>query len=744
MAQSKPIAEIRDTSLADALSERYLTYALSTITSRSLPDLRDGLKPVHRRLLYAMRQLRLDPAGGFKKCARVVGDVIGKYHPHGDQAVYDALVRLAQDFAVRYPLVDGQGNFGNIDGDNPAAMRYTEARLTEVAQLLLQGIDENAVDFRTTYDGEEEEPLVLPAAFPNLLANGAQGIAVGMATSIPPHNVAELCDALRHLLKHPNASPETLMGFIPGPDFPTGGVLVEDSAAVKEAYSTGRGTFRVRAKWVLEKLKGGSWQIVVTEIPYQVPKAKLIEKIAELLQARKLTMLGDIRDESTTEVRLVLEPKSRTVEPDVLMESLYRQTDLESRFSLNMNVLVDGKSPRVVSLREVLTHFITHRREVLERRTTHRLERIARRLEVLEGYLAVYLNLDETIRIIRDKDEPKPVLMKRFSINENQANAILDMRLRSLRKLEEMEIRSEHKALTQERKELKELLASEDKKKQALADQFAEIKKQFGPTTALGRRRTEIGSAPAAIAVPVEAMIEREPITVLYSKMGWVRAVKGHLDSAGIADAKYKEGDSGRFAIPMQTTDKLLIFASNGRFYTIAGDKLPGGRGHGEPLRLMVDLGNDDDVIALFAQRPDQRLLVASSDGRGFIVKEEDVVAQTRTGKQVLNLGDKARAAACAAIPGQATHTAVIGDNRKLLVFPLSDLPEMARGRGVVMQRYQSGGLSDLKAFRLADGLSWQAGERTRTETDMRPWIGKRAAAGRLPPTGFPRTNKFS
>ena len=744
MAQSKPIAEIRDTSLADALSERYLTYALSTITSRSLPDLRDGLKPVHRRLLYAMRQLRLDPAGGFKKCARVVGDVIGKYHPHGDQAVYDALVRLAQDFAVRYPLVDGQGNFGNIDGDNPAAMRYTEARLTEVAQLLLQGIDENAVDFRTTYDGEEEEPLVLPAAFPNLLANGAQGIAVGMATSIPPHNVAELCDALRHLLKHPNASPETLMGFIPGPDFPTGGVLVEDSAAVKEAYSTGRGTFRVRAKWVLEKLKGGSWQIVVTEIPYQVPKAKLIEKIAELLQARKLTMLGDIRDESTTEVRLVLEPKSRTVEPDVLMESLYRQTDLESRFSLNMNVLVDGKSPRVVSLREVLTHFIDHRREVLERRTTHRLERIARRLEVLEGYLAVYLNLDETIRIIRDKDEPKPVLMKRFSINENQANAILDMRLRSLRKLEEMEIRSEHKALTQERKELKELLASEDKKKQALADQFAEIKKQFGPTTALGRRRTEIGSAPAAIAVPVEAMIEREPITVLYSKMGWVRAVKGHLDSAGIADAKYKEGDSGRFAIPMQTTDKLLIFASNGRFYTIAGDKLPGGRGHGEPLRLMVDLGNDDDVIALFAQRPDQRLLVASSDGRGFIVKEEDVVAQTRTGKKVLNLGDKARAAACAAIPGQATHTAVIGDNRKLLVFPLSDLPEMARGRGVVMQRYQSGGLSDLKAFRLADGLSWQAGERTRTETDMRPWIGKRAAAGRLPPTGFPRTNKFS
>ncbi len=583
MAQSKPIAEIRDTSLADALSERYLTYALSTITSRSLPDLRDGLKPVHRRLLYAMRQLRLDPTGGFKKCARVVGDVIGKYHPHGDQAVYDALVRLAQDFAVRYPLVDGQGNFGNIDGDNPAAMRYTEARLTEVAQLLLQGIDEDAVDFRTTYDGEEEEPLVLPAAFPNLLANGAQGIAVGMATSIPPHNAAELCDALRHLLKHPNASPETLMGFIPGPDFPTGGVLVEDSTAVKEAYSTGRGSFRVRAKWVVEKLKGGLWQIVVTEIPYQVPKAKLIEKIAELLQTRKLTMLGDIRDESTTEVRLVLEPKSRTVEPDVLMESLYRQTDLESRFSLNMNVLVDGKSPRVVSLREVLTHFIDHRREVLERRTTHRLERIARRLEVLEGYLAVYLNLDETIRIIRDKDEPKPVLMKRFSINENQANAILDMRLRSLRKLEEMEIRSEHKALTQERKELKELLASDDQKKQALADQFAEVKKQFGPTTALGRRRTEIGSAPAVVAVPLEAMIEREPITVLCSKMGWIRAVKGHLDPSGIADAKYKEGDSGRFSIPMQTTDKLLIFASNGRFYTIAGDKLPGGRGHGEP-----------------------------------------------------------------------------------------------------------------------------------------------------------------
>lgn len=744
MAQPKPIAEIRDTSLADALSERYLTYALSTITSRSLPDLRDGLKPVHRRLLYAMRQLRLDPTGGFKKCARVVGDVIGKYHPHGDQAVYDALVRLAQDFAVRYPLVDGQGNFGNIDGDNPAAMRYTEARLTEVAQLLLQGIDEDAVDFRTTYDGEEEEPLVLPAAFPNLLANGAQGIAVGMATSIPPHNVAELCDALRHLLKHPNAPPETLMGFIPGPDFPTGGVLVEDSAAVKEAYSTGRGTFRVRAKWVVEKLKGGLWQIVVTEIPYQVPKAKLIEKIAELLQARKLTMLGDIRDESTTEVRLVLEPKSRTVEPDVLMESLYRQTDLESRFSLNMNVLVDGKSPRVVSLREVLTHFIDHRREVLERRTTHRLERIARRLEVLEGYLAVYLNLDETIRIIRDKDEPKPVLMKRFSINENQANAILDMRLRSLRKLEEMEIRSEHKALTQERKELKELLASDDKKKQALADQFAEVRKQFGPTTALGRRRTEIGSAPVVVDVPLEAMIEREPITVLYSKMGWVRAVKGHLDPAGIADAKYKEGDSGRFAVPMQTTDKLLIFASNGRFYTIAGDKLPGGRGHGEPLRLMIDLGNDDDVIAIFAQNSAQRLLIASSDGRGFIVKEEDVAAQTRTGKQVLNLGDKARAAACAMIPGQATHVAVIGDNRKLLVFPLSELPEMTRGRGVVMQKYQSGGLSDLKAFRLAEGLSWQAGERTRTETDIRPWIGKRAAAGRLPPTGFPKTNRFS
>ena len=741
MSDTAFAGEIRPTPLKDALSERYLSYALSTIMSRSLPDVRDGLKPVHRRLLHAMRQLRLDPDQGYKKCARVVGDVMGKYHPHGDQAIYDAMVRLAQEFAVRYPLVDGQGNFGNIDGDNAAAMRYTEARLTDVAMALLEGIDEDAVDFRETYDGEGAEPVVLPANFPNLLANGASGIAVGMATNIPPHNAGELLDAAAHLLKYPKATIEKLVELVPGPDFPTGGELVEERAAVVEAYRTGRGGFRVRARWQVEDLGRGQFQIVVTEIPYQVPKARLIERIAELLANRKLAMLEDIRDESAEDVRIVLVPKSRNIEASVLMESLFRQTDLESRISLNMNVLDANQTPRVMSLRDVLQAWLDHRMDVLVRRSNHRLEQIARRLEVLHGYMIVFLNLDEVIRIIREEDDPKAVMMARWDLTENQADAILNMRLRSLRRLEEIAIRTEISELEAEQKGLRALLKDEKKRIARLGEEVADLKKRFGQKTALGARRTLIGDAPEDVVVPLEAMIEREPVTIVCSAKGWIRALKGHNIDPG--ELKYKEGDRGGFIVPAETTDKLLVFATNGRFYTLGADRLPGGRGHGEPLRLMVDLPNDADVLTILVHRPGRKLLVAASDGRGFVVPEDEVVAQTRTGKQVLNVKGDIEAAVCRVVDGD--HVAVVGANRKLLVFPLEELPEMTRGRGNKLQSYSKGELSDATTFTLADGLPTRTGDRTRTFTaaELAEWIGKRAQAGRVVPGGFPRANRF-
>ncbi|HYH18813.1 MAG TPA: DNA topoisomerase IV subunit A [Azospirillum sp.] len=747
-----PASEILDKPLAEALGERYLSYALSTIMARSLPDVRDGLKPVHRRLLFAMNELRLNPDTPPKKSARVVGDVIGKYHPHGDTAVYDALVRLAQDFAVRYRLIDGQGNFGNVDGDNAAAMRYTEARLTEVAKALLEGIDEDAVDFRATYDGDGEEPAVLPANFPNLLANGSSGIAVGMATNIPPHNVGEICNALRLVLKHKQdvvkaravgredpAKPriEDLVSLMSGPDFPTGGVLVEPRASVVETYRTGRGSFRLRARWHKEPLGQGTWQIVVTEIPYQVQKARLVEKIAELLTARKLILLEDVRDESAEDIRLVLVPKSRNVDPEVLMASLFQATDLEIRFAMNMNVLDKDNVPRVMNLFEVLDAFLDHRHEVLVRRSNNRLRQIDHRLEVLGGYLIAYLNLDEVIRIIREEDEPKQELMRAFELTEVQANAILDMRLRNLRKLEEFEIRKEHGGLTAERAELVELLGDETLRWKRIGKETDDTRKRFGDD-----RRTEVADAPAAIEVPLDAMVEREPLTVLCSDKGWIRAVRGHLDDAGIAELKYKEGDKHRFAIRCETTDKILVFGSNGKFFTLAADKLPRGRGFGEPVRLMIDLGNDADIVELFKHQSDRKLIVASEDGRGFQVEENEVLAQTRAGKQVLNLEDGKAARVC--VPVEGDHVAVIGNNRKLLVFPLFELPVLARGKGVQLQKYKDGSLSDVKTFTLADGLSWNLGDRVRVESNIRNWLASRAGVGHLPPNGFPKNNRFS
>jgi topoisomerase-4 subunit A len=724
---------------AQALGERYLSYALSTIMSRSLPDVRDGLKPVHRRLLYAMRQLRLNPDARPRKSAHVVGDVMGKYHPHGNDAIYEAMVRLAQDFAQRYPLVDGQGNFGNIDGDNPAAMRYTEARLTDIAVLLLEGIDENAVDFRATYDGEDVEPIVLPAAFPNLLANGAQGIAVGMATSIPPHNVGEICDALLHLIKFPKATVAKLVELMPGPDFPTGGVLVESRDTIVEAYRSGRGSLRVRARWTKEPLKGGTYQIVVTEIPYQVQKARLIERIAALLQEKKIALLDDVHDESTTDVRIVLSPKSRNVDPDVLMESLFRQTDLEIRFGLNMNVLDADNTPRVMSLPEALRAYLDHRQVVLQRRTKYRLAEIERRVEILDGYIIAYLNIDAVIKIIRTEDDPKPVMMKRWKLSEIQADSILNMRLRALRRLEEIEIKQEREKLVAEQKDLKGLLKDEERQWKKIAVEIADLRKRFGPATALGRRRTELGEAPSAVVIPLEAVVEREPVTVVCSDKGWVRALKGHVQESD--DIKYKEGDRARFFLHAETTDKLLVFGTNGRFYTLGADKLPGGRGHGEPIRLMIDLGNDQDIVALLVHRPGRKLVVAAYDGRGFIVPEEEVAAQTRAGKQVLNVAEGVEAAVCAPVEGD--HVAVMGENRKMIIFPVGELPEMTRGRGVILQKYRDGGLSDVKTFNLAEGLTWRLGDKTRTEIALQDWVGQRAQAGRLPPRGFPSSNKF-
>ncbi|MEG3617405.1 DNA topoisomerase IV subunit A [Magnetovibrio sp. PR-2] len=747
MSDPAELGEIRDTRLADALSERYLSYALSTIMSRSLPDVRDGLKPVHRRLLFAMQQLKLDPKSGFKKCARVVGDVMGKYHPHGDMAIYDAMVRLSQDFAVRYPLVDGQGNFGNIDGDNAAAMRYTEARMTQVAMNLLDGIGDDTVDFRATYDGEESEPVVLPANFPNLLANGAAGIAVGMATSIPPHNVGELCDALKHLIKFPNAGIEKLVEFIPGPDFPTGGELVENRDAIVEAYKTGKGGFRMRSKWETEDLGRGTYQIIVTEIPYQVQKSKLIEKIAELITNKKLPILTDVRDESAEDIRIVLEPRTGKVEAGMLMEQLYRLTDLESRFSLNMNVLNAENTPGVMNLREVLRAYLDHRMVVLVRRSENRLGQIERRLEILGGMLIAFLNLDEVIRIIREEDHPKQDMMKAFKLTENQAEAILNMRLRQLRKLEEMEIKTEHDGLEKEQAELNTLLKDEDLRWKSITGEINELKTNYGQKTELGKRRTTIGEAPTAVIVPLEAMIEREPITVVCSEKGWVRSIKGHMSNDQIKDIKYKEGDKGRFTIHAQTTDKMLVFATNGRFYTLGCDKLPGGRGHGEPLRLMFELPNDADITTMMVHEPGRKLIVAADTGHGFVVEEDSLLAQTKNGKQVLNVSGGGEAATCTVVPEGADHVAAIGSNRKIVIFPLDEVPEMGRGKGVILQRYKKGGgavLNDVKAFKLDEGLSFPFGSGWRTETDLLRWMGKRAGAGAMAPRGFPTSNKFS
>jgi topoisomerase-4 subunit A len=735
-----PIKEdIRPEPLGKALSERYLAYALSTITSRALPDARDGLKPVHRRLLHAMRELGLNPEAGFKKCARVVGDVIGKFHPHGDQAVYDALVRLAQDFAVRYPLVEGQGNFGNVDGDNPAAMRYTESRLTPIADALLSGLDEDAVDFRPTYDGEEREPVVLPAAFPNLLANGATGIAVGMATSIPPHNAGELCEALIALIETPKLQDRTLFKLVKGPDFPTGGIIVDDQATIAEAYKTGRGSFRVRARWAREETGRGTYQLVVTEIPYSVAKAKLIERIAQLIEEKKLPLLDSISDESTEDIRIVLTPKSRTVEDELLMEQLFRATDLESRVPLNLNVLDKGITPKVMSLREALQAFIDHRHEVLARRTKHRLDRIADRLEVLEGYLAVYLNLDKVIRIIRTEDEPKPKLMKAFKLSDRQAEAILNMRLRSLRKLEEMQIKEEHASLTKEQKELKRLQDSEKLQSEKLIEEIKDIDRRFGLKTPLGKRRTAF-SAPPDISEDLspEAFIEKEPITIVCSDKLWLRALKGHQDPS--ESIKYKEGDRARFWLKAETTDKLMLFATDGRFFTLDCAKLPGGRGFGDPLRDYIELPPESDIVAMFVHKDGRKLLLAASSGHGFVTSENEVMAMTRSGKKVMNVPPQVEAAACTFVEGDTA--AVVGENRKLLIFPLEEVPELGRGRGVRLQRYKDGGLSDTHVFVWKEGLTDQNG-RTFMPDELKEYRGARAQAGRVVPRGFSKALKF-
>jgi topoisomerase IV subunit A len=729
--------------LREALEERYLAYALSTIMHRALPDARDGLKPVHRRILYGMRLLRLDPGAQFKKSAKIVGDVMGNFHPHGDQAIYDALVRLAQDFSSRYPLVDGQGNFGNIDGDNAAAYRYTEARLTEVARLLLDGIDEDAVDFRPNYDGVTHEPVVLPAAFPNLLANGAQGIAVGMATSIPPHNVAELCDAALYLIEQPKARTRTLLKYVLGPDFPTGGLIVDPPELIAEAYATGRGSFRLRARWKTEETGRGTYQIVVTEIPWQVQKMRLVERIAELINERKLPLLADMRDESAEDVRLVFEPRSRAVDPALLMESLFKLTELEARVPLNINVLLRGRIPKVVGLAEALSEWLAHRRDVLLRRSRHRLAEIEHRLEVLGGYLVAYLNIDKVIKIIRKEDEPKPVLMKSFKLSEVQADAILNMRLRNLRRLEEMEIRQEDKTLRAEKKSIEDLLRSEKQQWKKIGDEVRAVRDRFGPKTPLGKRRTGFAQAPAHDEAAIEqALVEREPVTIVVSDKGWIRALRGQV--ADLSGLSFKADDSLKLAFFAETTSKLLVFATNGRFYTIEAAKLPGGRGHGEPIRLFIDLEQEGDIVSVFRYQGGRKLLVASLQGRGFIAPEDECVANTRKGKQVLNV--KAPDAARAVTPVEGDLVAAIGENRKMVIFPIEQAPEMTRGRGVRLQRYKDGGLSDIKTFEVEKGLSWfdSAGRVFNLSLkDLGDWRGNRADAGRLAPKGFPKTNVF-
>jgi topoisomerase-4 subunit A len=735
----KPIDSI---DLTDALEERYLAYALSTIMHRALPDVRDGLKPVHRRILYAMRELKLDPTGAYKKCAKIVGEVMGNFHPHGDQAIYDALVRLAQDFAVRYPLVDGQGNFGNIDGDNPAAMRYTESRMTAVAGLLLEGIDEDTVDFRATYDGTNKEPVVLPANFPNLLANGTSGIAVGMATSVPPHNVDELCAALLHLIKHPNAHIDKLVEMVPGPDFPTGGIIVEPREQILEAYKTGRGGFRLRARWEKEETGRGGYQIVVTEVPYQVQKAKLVERLAELINEKKAPLLGDVRDESAETVRLVLEPKSRAIDATLLMESLFKLTELEVRFSLNMNVLSAGQVPGVLSLRDVLRQWLDHRKVVLVRRSKFRLEKIEHRLEVLDGYLIAYLNLDEVIRIVRFEDDPKAKLIAKFKLTEVQAEAILNLRLKSLSKLEEVEIKAEHDRLSKERRQLKSLIKSDDEQWERITEEVKATREAYSKKTEIGRRRSTFADAPDVEIDLEQAMIEKEPITVILSEKGWIRAMKGHMDD--FAKLELKQGDKLLRAVKAHTTDKLLLLATNGKVFTLPGDQLPGGRGHGEPVRLMVDLEENHTFAEVFVHEPGRKLLIAASSGHGFVVPEDEMIAMTRKGKQVMNVDEPAEACCC--VPADGDQVAVIGENRKMLVFALDEVNEMARGKGVRLQRYKDGGLSDVRVFEKSEGLTWldPAGRNfTLPFAELRDWVGERAQAGRLAPRGFPKSNKF-
>ena len=731
--------KIRNVALAEELSSRYLSYAMSTIVSRSLPDVRDGLKPVHRRLLFAMRQLHLDPKSSFKKCARVVGDVIGKYHPHGDSAVYQAMARLAQDFSVHYPLVDGQGNFGNIDGDGPAAMRYTEARLTEFAMALMEGLNENAVDFRETYDGEEHEPVVMPAAVPNLLCNGTSGIAVGMATNIPPHNLSEVCDALLYQIENPECDMEPLVKRLKGPDFPTGGIIVDSFASILETYKTGRGYFRIRARWETEDLSHGQYQIIIKEIPYQVQKSKLIEKIASLLQEKKLPLLSDVRDESTHDVRIVLEPKNRTVDAKLLMEHLFKQTDLEIRFSMNMNVLDSDGVPRVMSIQEVLREFLNHRLVVLKRRSNFRLDKINTRMEILSGYLIAYLNLDEIIRIIREEDDPKTQLIATFKLTDNQAEAILNMKLRNLRKLEEEEIRGEYDSLAAEKESLETLLSSEAKMWEAVAAEIKATKEKFGKKTALGRRRTEFAEVPDDIEVPVEVFVEKEPITVILSQKGWIRCLKGHTDLN--EEFKFKDDDSLLKAIHAQTTDKIVLFDTSGKFFNISGSEIPSGRGFGQPLRLMVDLGNNDNICDMFVFEPKTQYLIASNTGKGFLVDENHIIAQTRNGRKIMNLGDGEKTVFCKKITGDMV--AAIGDNRKLLVFKVEEIPTMARGRGVTLQKYKDGGLSDIQIFNEKEGFVYNRAGGTKTETELLSWLGHRGQVGKLAPFGFPKNNKF-
>ncbi|MBY3598263.1 DNA topoisomerase IV subunit A [Rhizobium bangladeshense] len=735
---------IQPVDLRAALEQRYLAYALSTIMHRALPDVRDGLKPVHRRIVYAMNEMGLRPTSAFRKCAKIVGEVMGNYHPHGDQSIYDALARLAQDFSQRYTLVNGQGNFGNIDGDSPAAMRYTESKMTAVSELLLEGIDQDAVDFRDTYDESNSEPVVLPGAFPNLLANGSSGIAVGMATSIPSHNAHELCDAALHLIKHPDATVEKLVEFIPGPDFPTGGIIIDSRDSIVESYRTGRGGFRVRAKWQTEDLGRGGYQIVVTEIPFQVQKSRLIEKIAELLIARKLPLLEDIRDESAEDIRIVLVPKTRSVDPTILMESMFKLTELESRFPLNMNVLSMGRIPKVMALNEVLKEWLDHRREVLRRRSRFRLAAIDKRLEILGGLLIAYLNIDEVIRIIREEDEPKPVMMARWDLTDNQVEAILNMRLRALRKLEEFEIRKEFDELTKEKSEIEALLASDDKQWQTVAWEIGEVKKKFAKATEVGRRRTQFADAPEADEDAIQqAMIEKEPITVVISEKGWMRALKGHITDT--ATLTFKEGDGLKVAFPAQTTDKILIVTTGGKAFTLGGDKLPGGRGHGEPLRIMVDMDNDQAVLTAFVNDPSRKQLIVSTAGNGFVVPESELVANTRKGKQIMNVALPEETQLL--VPVSGDHVAVVGENRKLLVFPLAQVPEMSRGKGVRLQRYKDGGISDVRCFAIADGLVWEdsAGRTfTKNRDELAEWLGDRASAGRTVPKGFPRSGKFA